>query len=428
MAVFQYTARTRGGEKRQGSIEASDKRAAARLLEQQGLVPVALREGGGAAPAAPSGGKKGDTKAGGKGAGRKRLRLERRKGHAPKMSMREVVLFTREMSDLLGSGMTLGNALHTLTRRDSGKDADRIVKDLRDEIVQGASLSTALEKYPRIFPQLYISLVKAGEASGQMDEVLVRLCTYYEMLQATREKVVSALIYPGIVLSMGIGTMIFTMIFVVPRFSSIFEELGSTLPLPTQILIGISSVLLKYGWAIAGGLFVGITLFKRYTRTDAGRLWWDGAKLRMPIIKGIITANAFAQFARTLESLLKNGVPVLQSLSIVEETVGNKVIAREISQARDRVTDGSTISGPLGQGEVFPKLLTDMLAVGEQTGDMAGALGHIGKRFETELDRNVKIMTTVLEPILILMMAILVGFVAISMLMAVFDLTSGLNV
>jgi type II secretory pathway component PulF len=415
MPRYAYIARSQAGDRVEGAVEAQDRRAALVQIERLGHTPISVREGLGATAPAARGAKK-------------RFSLERRSGRRLRMGMSDVLLLTRELSDLLSSGMTLGNALHTLSKRSVNPAQDAVVKELRDEVVQGTSLSDALATYPDTFSSLYVSLVRAGEASGQMAEVLQRLSTYFEMVKETREKVISALIYPVIVLTMGIGTMIFTMIFVVPRFSAIFAELNSTLPLPTQILIGVSSTLMNYGWIIALVIFLAVFLFRRAIRRPAGRRWWDGVKLRMPIMRRVTTANAFAQFARTLSSLLRNGVPVLQALSIVEHTVGNSVIAAEIREARDRVTDGSTISGPLAQGRVFPQLLTEMLAVGEETGDMAGSLEHIAKRYDSELDRSVKLFTTILEPILILVMAILVGFVAVSMLLAVFDLTSGLNV
>jgi type II secretory pathway component PulF len=218
------------------------------------------------------------------------------------------------------------------------------------------------------------------------------------------------------------------MTFVIPKFSQVFAELGATLPLPTRMLIGMSSFLLNWGWLVAIVIVIGIILFRRFIKTPRGELWWHGRLLKFPVVHKIITANAFAQFARTLSALLNNGVPVLQALSIVEHTMGNQVIAHEIREARQRVTDGSSISGPLASGQVFPPLLTDMLAVGEESGDMAGALVHIARRYDEELDRSVKVLTTVLEPIMILFIAVGVGFVAISMLMAVFELTSGLNV
>lgn len=417
MPRFKYIARSRSGEKVEGTLEANDRRAALLQIERLGHVPVSVAEAGVAAATDP-----------GAQAGKSFFKFERRKPARMRMRQRDVLLLTRELSDLLNSGMTLGNALHTLSRRRTDKAQDHIVTELRDDIVQGASLSDALGKWPDTFSTLYISMVRAGEASGQLAEVLQRLAKHYEKVQEAREKVIMALIYPSIVLLVGMLTMIFTMIFVVPRFSSIFEELGSTLPLPTLILIGMSSFLLRYGWALLLGLLAAGILVRRLLRTPHGRRWWHRAQLRMPLVKHIVTANAFGQFARTLGSLLANGVPVLQAMSIVEDTVGNVIIAEAVRDSRDRVTDGATISGPLAAGKVFPPLLTDMLAVGEETGDISTALTHIANRYDNELDRNVKVFTTVLEPIMILFMAVLVGFVAISMLLAVFDLTSGLKV
>jgi type II secretory pathway component PulF len=271
-------------------------------------------------------------------------------------------------------------------------------------------------------------MVRVGEASGALSEVMSRLVEHYERIQEVKEKVVMALVYPAIVIVIGIMTLVFSMVYVIPKFSSIFKELGQTLPLPTRMLIGGSTWLVKYGWAAAGALAVAFIMANRAAKTPKGRLWWHGFQLRIPMIKGIISASTYANFARTLATLLTNGVPALPALGIVEQTIGNVVIANEIKKARERVTDGTTISGPLAAGKVFPPLMTDMLAIGEQTGDMSGALKHIAHRFENELNRNVKIFTTALEPALIVIVAVAVGFVAISILMAVFSLTNGLNV
>ncbi len=436
MAQFQYSARTRTGEKRDGSVEASDRRAALAQVERLGLVPVSLKEGGAlAGPAAKKktrAKKKAAPSAGGKKAPKKanagsRFRLERRGNRRPRMNQREVLFFSRELSDLLASGMKLGNALNTLAQRETGKERDQLIAELRDEIIQGGSLSDSLARRPETFSPLYVSLVRAGEAGGALAESLESVCRHQERVSEAREKVAMALTYPSIVLIFGTVTIIFSMIFVVPRFTSIFDELGSTLPLPTRMLIGLSDILIKYGWALLIAAVLGVIAFRRYIRTEPGRWMWHRALLRMPVVKSIVTANAYAHFARTLGALLNNGVPVLKALSIVEDTVGNAVIANEIREARERVTDGATISGPLAEGDIFPQLLTDMLAVGEETGDMSGALAHIARRYDNELDRSVKVLTTVLEPILILFIAALVGFVAISMLLAVFDLTSGLG-
>ena len=438
MAQFRYVAKSRTGERQEGSLEAPDKRAVIAQLGRLGFVPISVvetsaRETPPPAAEKPKGAAKPSTspapaaKAAPAGSARKWFRFEKSVRSRSRLKMGELLLFTGELSDLLASGMTLGSALHALAQRLTGKAQDVIVTNLRDEVVSGSSLSAALAKWPDSFPALYVSMVKAGEASGQLPGVLERLVKHYERALAAREKVAMAMVYPLIVTLVGFGAMIFMMVFVIPRFSAMFEELGGTLPLPTRILIGLSKGLLKYGWALAIGATFGFAALRRLLRTPAGRDWKDRALLRLPVAGSIVRANAFANFAHTLGTLLANGVQVLQALAIVEHTVDNSIIAKAIRGAKDRVTDGSTISRPLAQDGVFPRLLTDMLAIGEESGDMAGALEHIGKRYDNELDRAVKVFTTILEPIMMLIIAIGVGFVAISMLMAVFELTSGLN-
>lgn len=411
MPAFVYTARSKTGEKVDGAVDAADKRAALKIIERQGYIPVSVMEKAAAAAKAA------DTKT-------QHLSLPM---FGDRMNMRELLMFSTELSDLLSAGMTLGNALNALAHRKTGKASDRIVAALRDEIINGVSLSEAMAKHPSTFSKLYVSMIKAGEASGATQEVLKRLIEHYERLQDLKEKVTMALVYPVIVLVMGLVTLIFAMVFVIPKFKSIFVTMGHALPLPTRMLIGSSEFLGKYGWLVLIVLVVGGVIFSRVIKTDAGRMWWHGVHLRTPLIRGIIASSIYANFARTLSSLLTNGVPVLQSLAIVEQTVGNVVIAREIRNAREKVTDGTTISGPLAAGKVFPQIMTDMLAIGEQTGDMPGALTHIARRYESDLTRNIKIFTTALEPLLIIGVAVAVGFVAMSVLMAVFDLTSGLS-
>ena len=410
MAIFTYTARTKSGEKQSGQIEAADKRMALNQLERQGLLPVSVVEGGGGTRKAAS--------------AKRRFQLVR----PAHMGMREVLVFTTELSDLLASGMTLGNALNTLANRKSGRGSDEIVVRLRNEIVRGASLSEALQQFPRVFSGLYCSMIRAGEASGALDEVLKRLVDHYERIQDLKEKVGMALVYPLIVILMGAITLVFSMVSVVPRFQTIFEQLGQALPLPTRILIGSSEFLTRYGLLLLALLGVLGVLAQRAVKTVKGQLWWHGTLLKMPLVRGVVASGVYANFARTFAVLLKNGVSVLQALEIVERTVGNAVIARELHKARERVTDGTSISGPLAAGKVLPPMLTDMLSIGEQTGDMPSALTHIARRYENELDRNVKIFTTALEPILIVGVALAVGFVAVSILMAVFSLTSGMGV
>jgi len=418
MATFNYKAKDKAGQRVEGSVEAENRLSALRQVEKLGLVPVAITSGTGGASPAPA--KKLTPSKPGK--------FSFSMNRAPKMKTREVLTFSTELSDLLASGMNLGQALTTLANRKTETASDDIIRDIRDQIIQGTPLSDSMAKHPKSFPALYVSMVKVGEASGALSEVMLRLVEHYERVQDLKEKVVTALVYPAIVLVMGFATMIFSMVFVIPKFSSIFLELGSTLPLPTRMLIAMSDWLLKFGWLGLGVLAVGIYFLRRAMQTPVGKQRWHRMQLKTPFIKGIVASSTYANFARTLSTLLNNGVPALQALTIVEQTIGNVIIAAEIRNARDRVTDGTTISGPLAAGKVFPPLMIDMLAIGEQTGDMASALKHIAHRYESELNRNVKLFTTALEPLLIVVVAVMVGFIAISIVMAVFSVTDGLGV
>lgn len=415
MPVFNYIARDASGKRVDGTLTAADRNSALRRLQQSGNTPLSLTQAAETQPA--------------KGGKAKKLRhsFTLSTGRAARLKPRAMLLFSRELADLLASGMTLGRALHTLARRDSEPVYKTIITRLRDEVVQGSSLSDALKIYPETFPDLYISMVRAGEAGGAVADALTGLCTHYERVQQARSKVIQAMIYPVIVLTVGILSVIGLMIFIVPQFSTIFDELGGAMPLPTRILMGISNGLIHYGWLLLlAALGLGIA-FRKFLHTEEGRKWLDRRQLKLPVVSKIARANAFGHFARTLETLIHNGVPILKALSISSETVGNCIIASEIADARTRVTDGSSIAGPLAAGGVFPELFTDMLSVGEETGDLPAALAQIARRYDEELDFSIKLLTTVLEPVLILGIALIIGFVAISMLLAVFDLTSGLG-
>ena len=236
------------------------------------------------------------------------------------------------------------------------------------------------------------------------------------------------MIYPIVVVAVAVAILTFIMIKIVPSFQKIFEDFGLELPDMTLALVAVSEWCVDYWYLIPGiPLTIWLTI-KLIRKFKAGRMGWDQFVIKVPVFGNLIEKNIMARTSRTLGTLMANGVPVLQALGIVERTVGNVVIGREIAKARERVTDGTTISGPFAASAVFPSMLTDMLSIGEQTGDMATALTHIARRYENELDRNVTIFTTALEPILIVVVAVLVGFVAISILMAVFNLTNGLNV
>ncbi len=407
MPVFAYTA-LEGGKRTQGRIEAPDRRAAMAQIERKGQTPISLKE----------------TVAETAAASTPWWKLS--SGNPLKMNQKEVLLFTTELSDLLAAGMQLGQALNCLAGHGETPTA-RVCADLRDRIIGGSSLSDAVNAHPDSFPKLYGNMIRAGEASGAIPEVLHRLVEHYERIQGMKARIVQALSYPAIVLVLGIATVIYAMVKIIPQFMTVFKNIGTTLPLPTRILIGMSDFTIKYGiFLLVGFIIVGV-LLKRYIGTPNGRLQLDTIKLRMPLVKGIVANGIYTNMASTLQTLLSNGVSVLKALQITEETVGNAVIARELHNARERVTDGTTISGPLAASKVFPTTMTDLLAIGERTGDMPAALANIARRYENELNRNISLFTMALEPIMIVIVAAGVGFVAISILMAVFEVTSGLG-
>lgn len=344
------------------------------------------------------------------------------------MKRLEVLLFTSELADLIEAGMTLGQALQALANQaEEGSAQKYVCQNIYERIIGGEPFSTACANHPKTFEPLYVNMVRAAEASGAMVEVLRRLADHYERNDAMLSKIKSALSYPMVVLVFGIIAVIGALVFIIPKFEKVFSSMGATLPLPTRILIGMSDAVINYGWLMAIGIVCVTLWFRKWKETESGRYVVDGWKLKAPLIKGIVAAGLFASLAYTLKTLLVNGVNVLQALKIAEETCSNAVIAKAINNARQRVTDGTSISGPLASSGVFPRMMTDMLAIGEQAGDMAGALEHIGTRYQKDMDRNIASFTNALEPILIIAIAVVVGFIAVSILTAVFEVSATLG-
>ena len=359
---------------------------------------------------------------------RRRTEKTASKGRDPVMKEPDVLLFTGELADLLEAGMTLGQALGALANQGDEGSAQRLVcKDLTDRIVNGEAFSEAVKHHPKTFQPLYGNMIKAGESSGAMIEVLRRLVDHYERNDNIRSKVKGALIYPCIVLSLGVAGVIGALVWIIPLFEKVFASMGGSLPLPTRILIGMSDAVIGYGWLMALGVFGVAAWFRKWVATPSGRIKFDGWKLRLPLIKSIVANGIYASLAFTLKTLLSNGVNVLNALRIAEETCGNAVIGAALSNARKRVTDGTSISGPLAQSGAFPRMMTDMLAVGERAGNMTASLEHIGMRYEKDMNRSIAAFTTALEPILIVGVAVVLGFVVLAILMAVFGMVNAIG-
>ena len=344
------------------------------------------------------------------------------------MKNADVLLFTSELADLIEAGMTLGQALQALANQgEEGSAQKYVAKDLCERIVSGESFSDACSHHPKTFPPLYSNMIRAGEASGAMVEVLHRLVEHYERYDNMYGKIRGAMVYPMFVLGFGVVAVIVTLVFIIPRFESVFAKSGKALPAITQSLISMSNFLIQYGWLLLILIVMGAMWFRKWMQTEAGRAKVDSWKLKMPLVKGIVAAGAYSSLSYTLMTLLRNGVNVLSALRICEETCGNAVIAEALATARKRVTDGTSISGPLASSGVFPRLMTDMLAIGEQSGDLPSSLEHIGKRYQKDMDRNIAAFTSALGPILIVLITGVVGWVAGAIMSAVMNMSNSIG-
>lgn len=420
MPQFSYRARRKSGEVVQGVLDVADRAAALVQIERLGLVPVMVdgaRGAGAAAAAAPADGK----------ATRSLLPASMKRKRQRKPKLQELATYTQQLANLLNSGMPLTVALNSMTHLESKGIPAEISKGLKQEVMEGRSLSDAMAKQRVIFSDLYINMVRAGEQSGALVDVLRRLADHFNRFAEVQTKFKSALIYPAVVASVGVGIVIFFMTFMLPRFLTIFEGLKVELPMATKILVGISHVFSNYWWVmLLVVISIGI-LFKRFKTTKEGRQKIDGWKLNAPIFGKVMRLNVFGQFARTLSTLLINGVPVLTALKITEEIMPNVIIKEAIAKTRDAVTDGKSLAVPLAQSKIFPQLMIDLIKIGEETGDVPGALKNVADTYENELTIALRVVTNLIEPAMIIMMAILVGFLLFSVLSAMFSITSSIQ-
>lgn len=350
-------------------------------------------------------------------------------GGMPAMKETDVLLFTGELADLLEAGMTLGEALGCLANQGEEESAQRAVcQDLTARIVNGESFSDAVGHHPKTFQPLYANMIRAGEASGTMVDVLRRLVDHYERADAMRTKIKGALRYPCFVLGFGVVAVVITMKVIIPKFQKVFVQLGGQLPGATRTLMEITDFVNSWkGAVLAVLLALGIAAFVKWAKTPEGTRRIDAWKLRMPLVKGIVACGAYSTLAYTLKTLLSNGVNVLNALKIAEDTCENAVIADALHTARKRVTDGTSISGPLAASGVFPRLMTDMLAVGERAGDLSSSLGHIGVRYQKEMDANIKTFTEMLPMVLLFLLAAVIGFIIFAIFSAVFAVSNSLG-
>jgi type II secretory pathway component PulF len=423
MPQFSYKARRRSGEVVEGILDVADRSAVLAQLERLGLFPVAVdaAKGGAAATLDRSGAR---AKTDWKALLPPALRTAMSQKRKPKLE--ELATFTQQLANLLKSGMPLTVALNSMTHLETKGISADVSRELKQDVMEGRGLSDAMAKQPRIFSDLYVNMVRAGESSGALVEVLRRMADHFERFAEVQSKFTSALIYPAFVAVVGIAIMIFFMTYMLPKFLTIFEGINVPLPMMTQLLIGISNLFSSYWWLMLAFVVVAAVLFKRFQASAEGRRKLDEWKMKAPVFGKVIKLNLFGQFARTLSTLLENGVPVLTALKITEQIMSNLVIREAIAKCREEVTDGKTISQPLARSKVFPQLMVDLVKIGEDTGDVPGALSNVADTYENELNNALKIMMNMIEPVMIIVMAFGVGFLLLSVLSAMFAITSNI--
>jgi len=398
MPEYLYKATTLSGQTVEGSIEGKDEASVVQNLHQLGYIPIRIISV-----------------------------LEKRSSFRlpsflSRIGMKGVLVFTQELSTLVSAGLPIDRSLQILGNLTESERMKEVVKDVLKRIEGGSSLADALGQYPRIFPRLYVNMVKAGESGGFLETILSRLARYLQSTKEIRDYLVSVMVYP-LVLTIVSGLSITVLVtFVIPRFSKVFADMGQTIPLPTQILLSTSEIVKGYWWAGIGGVALIYLGLKTYVGEEERRVRWDGFKLKWMVVGNLIKKVEVARFARTLGTLLQSGVSILPALGLVKEITQNRAISRSVGLIQDRLREGKGISKSLEEAGVFPPLAVHMIGVGEETGRLDEMLIKVAETYEENVQTTVKRFVSLLEPLIILVMGGVVGFIVISMLLAIFSI------
>jgi type IV pilus assembly protein PilC len=398
--TFAYKVRDQGGNVVEGSLEADDASLVVGKLRQMGYTPIAIEQKSSKSLSAD-------------------VQIP---GLSGRVKLKDIAVFSRQFATMINSGLSLIRSLAILTEQTENPQLAKIINEVRLDVERGSALSVALSRHPKAFNNLYIAMVKSGEAGGVLDSVLMRLADTIEKQVELRRKVRSAMTYPVVVLS--ICSLIATamLLFIVPQFKAIYVDLGGELPLPTKVLISISSLLRKFFpiFILLGA--VAFWLFRRWIKTDSGRPKWDAFKLRVPVFGALTRKAALARFSRTLAALTRSGVGILEALEIVAETAGNEVVSVAVRDTQGAVKRGDTLARPLAQHEVFPPMVVQMIAVGEETGALDEMLDKIADFYDAEVTATVDALTSLIEPMLIVLMGVIVGGMIISLYLPMFNI------
>jgi len=435
MATFQYIAKDSSGQEKRGMVEAGDRSGAIAAIRAQGLMPTALGEvkgGGGAAkPAAAkkAAAAKKPAKKGG-GLGSKEINIKLPKFLRPKrVKAKDLTAFTRQLATLVNAGLPLMRCIEVLKKQKMAPAMADCLDGISENIAGGGTFSDALTAYPKIFDNLYVNMVKAGEAGGVLEVVLNRLAEFAEKAQKIKNKVKGAMIYPSVVLFAAIGITAFLLVTVIPKFQQVFNDIlgGAELPAVTEFVMGISDFVQHNGLQILAGVVAIVVVYKIFGKTPFGAYQLDRLRISMPIIGTLVRRTAISQFSRTLGTLLASGVPILQALVIVRDTTGNRVVRRAIQTVHDAVKEGESMTDPLASSKVFPPMVVSMVQVGEETGALPDMLTRIANTYDDEVDNAVAGMTAAIEPALIIFLAVVVGTIVIAMFLPMIKIISSVS-
>ena len=401
MPVYLYRGRSRAGTEVRGQRQAASRQALANMLRREQVKPLMIKEKGRQRALFRSGGR---------------------------VKPKELAVFTRQFSVMIDAGLPLVQCLESLGQQQENRAFQSVLQTVREDVESGASLASALEQHPRVFDPLYSSMVAAGEAGGILDTILRRLSTYIEKAVKLKRAVVSAMVYPAVVMAVALGIVLLILWKVVPVFATLFASLQAALPWPTQVVIAASHLVgHSIPFLLIGGFGLGYA-FRRYYATPGGRRTLDRALLKIPILGGVMRKIAISRFSRTLATLLSGGVPILESLAITARTAGNAVVEEAVFKTRSAIQEGKAMAETLRDSQVFPPIVTQMVGVGEQTGGLDTMLTKLAEFYEDEVDAAVSDLLTALEPLLILLLGLLVGGIVISMYLPLFSLIAKLSV
>jgi type IV pilus assembly protein PilC len=426
MPRFNYVALDARGQEASGLLEAVSSSAAISQLRQSGYFPTSVIEEAIVSSDGKQARRRAVTAAGTtKSRAKKDIVLFQRR----KVKSKILMIFTRQLATLIDSGLPLLRSLNVLAKQERDKVMKKTIDKLADSVQSGSTFSDALALHPKIFNDLYVNMIRAGEVGGVLELVLTRLSEFQEKAARIRNKVLSAMVYPIIVMTMAIGILCFLLVFIVPRFEVIFHDLLGDKPLPpvTQFVIGFSGFMKNHGLVLVGAIVAIVIIYNFIGRTRSGRLAIDNFKLRMPLFGNLNRKTAISRFARTLGTLVTSGVPILQALNITRETAGNAAIARAIARVHDCVKEGESIVQPLEASKQFPAMVVSMIDVGEETGKLPEMLLKMADVYDDEVDNAVAALTSMLEPIMIVLLAIIVGTIVLALFTPLISIITGLQ-